>query len=114
MVFGLTPSMLEGEEIVVSASRYAEDVLSAPISISRVDDSEIQRKPIAASYSSLLDGVKGIDYTQVGLFDERFNARGYNEAFNTRMLVLTDGRLSRTGGGHPLYGPTLPKAPMLQ
>jgi len=109
MVFGLTPSMLEGEEIVVSASRYAEDVLSAPISISRVDDSEIQRKPIAASYSSLLDGVKGIDYTQVGLFDERFNARGYNEAFNTRMLVLTDGRLSRTGGGHPLYGPTLPK-----
>ncbi len=109
MVFGLTPSMLEGEEIVVSASRYAENILSAPISIAKVDGAEIQRATIGASYTSALDGVKGIDYTQVGLFDERFNARGYNEAFNTRMLVLTDGRLSRTGGGHPLYGPTLPK-----
>jgi outer membrane receptor for ferrienterochelin and colicins len=109
MVFGLTPSMLAGEEIVVSASRYAENILSAPISIAKVDGAEIHRAALGASYSSLLDAVKGIDYTQVGLFDERFNARGYNEAFNTRMVVLTDGRLSRTGGGHPLYGPTLPK-----
>ena len=109
MVFGLTPSMLAGEEIVVSASRYAENILGAPISIEKVDGAEIQRATIGASYASLLDGVKGMDYTQVGLFDERFNARGYNEAFNTRMVVLTDGRLSRTGGGHPLYGPTLPK-----
>lgn len=109
LLFGLTPSILEGEEIVVSASRYAENILSAPISIAKVDGSDIQRDATGATYVSHLKGVKGLDYTQVGLFDERINARGYNEAFNTRMLVLTDGRISRTGGGHPLYGPTLPK-----
>ena len=100
---------LIGDEIVVSASRRPERLVDAAVSISKVSFGEIQNNAVGFTYMSHLQGVKGIDYQQVGLFDERYNARGYNSAFNTRMLLLVDGRVTRTGAGNPLLSPVIAK-----
>ena len=99
----------ELEAIVVSASRRAENIVDAPVSISKVNAKEIQRNATGNSYVSDLKYVKGIDYQQIGIFTEKFNARGYNLSFNTRMIVLTDGRLTRNIADAPHYGPIIPK-----
>ena len=98
---------LVGDEIVVSASRRPERLVDASASISKVSRDEIQNNAAGFTYMSHLQHVKGIDYQQVGLFDERYNARGYNSAFNTRMLLLADGRVTRTGAGNPLLNPVM-------
>lgn len=78
-------------ETVVSASRRRENIIDAPVSISKIDREEAQRNAADNSYSSLLKNVKGVDYTQTGMFAEAFNTRGFNTAYNTRMLTLLDG-----------------------
>jgi outer membrane receptor for ferrienterochelin and colicins len=100
---------LVGDEIVVSASRKPERLVDASVSITKVSREEIRNNAAGFTYMSHLQRVKGIDYQQVGLFDERFNARGYNSAFNTRMLLLSDGRVTRTGAGNPLLNPVMAK-----
>lgn len=100
---------LIGEELVVSAKRYAERLVDASASISKVTSKEIERNAAGFTYISHLQTVKGVDYQQVGLFDERYNARGYNSAFNTRVLLLSDGRVTRTGAGNPLLNPVMPR-----
>ncbi|MCH2664811.1 TonB-dependent receptor [bacterium] len=98
---------LYGYEIVVSASRAPERLVDASATITKVTLNQIRSNAAGFTYISHLQGVKGIDYQQVGLFDERYNARGYNSAFNTRMLLLSDGRVTRTGAGNPLLNPVM-------
>lgn len=104
---GMLASPYELEKIVVSASRRAENIVDAPVTISKVGWKEIRKNTIGSAYLSDLKYVKSIDYHQIGIFQERYNTRGYNSAFNVRMLLLTDGRVTRTFGGNPLYGPTI-------
>ena len=89
--FRLLPNPYEMEQIVVSASRRAENIVDAPVSVVKVDREEIQNNTMATSLGSLMHNVKGMDYTQTGVFTESFNARGFNSAFNTRMLMVVDG-----------------------
>ncbi|MBI2504286.1 MAG: TonB-dependent receptor plug domain-containing protein [Candidatus Latescibacteria bacterium] len=89
--FRLKTSPYGLEETVVSASRRAENIIDAPASISKVGWEEARRNAADNSYSSLLKNVKGVDCTQTGVFTEAFNTRGFNTAFNTRMLMLLDG-----------------------
>ena len=100
---------LVGDELVVSVSRHRERLVDASATISKVTREDIRNNATGFSYVSHLQRVKGIDYQQVGLFDERYNARGYNSAFNTRMLLLSDGRVTRTGAGNPLLNPVMPR-----
>jgi len=100
---------LIGDEIVVSASRRPERLIDASATISKVSREQIASNAAGFTYVSHLQNVKGIDFQQVGLFDERYNARGYNSAFNTRMLLLSDGRVTRTGAGNPLLNPVMPR-----
>lgn len=100
---------LVGDELVVSASRYRERLVDASATIAKVTSQDIKSNAAGFTYISHLQNVKGVDYQQVGLFDERYNARGYNSAFNTRMLLLADGRVTRTGAGNPLLNPVMPK-----
>jgi len=87
----MEPAPYELTETVVSASRRRENIIDAPVSISKIGREEAQRNAAAHSYSSLLRDVKGVDYTQTGMFAEAFNTRGFNTSFNTRMLTLLDG-----------------------
>ena len=96
----------ELDETVVSSSRLPESMLEAPVSITRVDGAQIRRNAGGHSYINDLRHVQGVDYQQLGLFQERFAARGLNAAFNKRMLLVTDGRVTESSGGSPYYNPT--------
>ena len=94
-------------EIVVSASRRAENIVDAPASISKVDWKAVQRNTASNSYVSAIKNVKGVDHTQMGVLHERFNARGFNSALNTRMLLLVDGRVTKLLSGAGTPAPTI-------
>jgi len=89
--FALGSSPLVLGETVVSVSRRPENIIDAPASIAKVGWEDARRDAAANSFSSLLRNVKGIDYSQTGVFTESFNTRGFNTAFNTRMALLLDG-----------------------
>ena len=91
--FGLVSAPVELTETVVSASRRAENIVDAPISISKIRAEEIAHNTHAHSVASLLEHVRGIDYTQRGVLTEKYGARGFNTAAgpNSRMVVFRDG-----------------------
>ncbi|HEX2722943.1 MAG TPA: TonB-dependent receptor [Gemmatimonadaceae bacterium] len=79
--------------VVVSASRRAEKITDAPATITRIDAASIQNT-VGNSFAPALKEVKGIDYIQVGVTAVAVNARGFNSAFNNRMLMMEDNRIS--------------------
>lgn len=89
----LSPSALQGEEVVISASRKAEKVTNAPATISIVNAKAISQ---LASFNTaeLLGRQRGVDYVRSGVLGIGINARGFNSAFNPKNLQINDGRLS--------------------
>jgi len=91
--FRLLTTPFKLTETVISASRRAENIVDASVSISKVDAEEVVRNASASSIIGLIQNVKGIDYTQRGIYTETYSARGFNGAVgpNSRMIVLLDG-----------------------
>lgn len=89
----LSFSSLQGEEVVISASRKAEKVTNAPATISIVNAKAISQ---LASFNTaeLLGRQRGVDYVRSGVLGIGINARGFNSAFNPKNLQINDGRLS--------------------
>ena len=79
--------------VVVSASRRAEKITDAPATITRIDEAAIQNT-VGNSFAPALKEVKGIDFIQVGVTAVAINARGFNSAFNNRMLMMEDNRIA--------------------
>ncbi len=79
--------------VVVSASRRTEKVTEAPATVTRLDVQEIENS-VGNSFASALKGVKGVDYIQTGVMSVGINVRGFNTAFNNRILQLEDGRIA--------------------
>lgn len=89
----LSFTSLQGEEVVISASRRAEKVTNAPATISIVNAKAISQ---LASFNTaeLLGRQRGVDYVRSGVLGIGINARGFNSAFNPKNLQINDGRLS--------------------
>jgi iron complex outermembrane receptor protein len=88
--------------VVVSASRRTEKITDAPATITRLDAAQIENS-VGNSFSGALKEVKGVDFIQVGVTAVAVNARGFNSAFNNRMLMLEDSRIATlTESGLPL------------
>ncbi len=79
--------------VVVSASRRAEKITDAPATITRIDAAAIQNT-LGNSFAPALKEVKGIDFIQIGVTSVAINARGFNSAFNNRMLMMEDNRIA--------------------
>lgn len=79
--------------IVVSASRRTEKVTDAPATITRIDATEIENAA-GNSFAPALKAAKGLDFIQTGIMSTAVNARGFNTAFNNRILQLEDGRIA--------------------
>ena len=79
--------------MVVSASRRAEKITDAPATITRIDAAAIANT-VGNSFAPALKEVKGIDFIQVGVTAVAVNARGFNSAFNNRMLMMEDNRIA--------------------
>ena len=79
-----------GSDIVVSASRFEQTIMEAPVSVERMDIIAVNQTP-APSYYMGLANLKGVDMTTSSINFQIINARGFNSTGNTRMVQLTDG-----------------------
>lgn len=81
------------EPIVTAGSRTPEKITDAPGTITSIDASAIENTT-GNSFAPALKQVKGLDYVQTGMLAVGVNARGFNSAFNNRMLMLEDNRIA--------------------
>ncbi len=79
--------------VVVSASRRAEKITDAPATISVIGP-DILNNTVGNTFAGALKEVKGLDFIQTGMTSVAINARGFNSSFNSRFLMVEDGRIS--------------------
>ena len=91
IVVEAAPSSLGG--VVVSASRRVEKVTDAPATITSIG-TDVLDASVGNTFASALKEVKGLDFVQVGMTSVALNARGFNSSFNSRILMVEDGRIS--------------------
>ncbi|HEX2120085.1 MAG TPA: TonB-dependent receptor, partial [Thermoanaerobaculia bacterium] len=77
---------------VYSASRRTERVTEAPAAVTVMSQEEIQAVAPSGQAPRIIESAPGVDFTQSGLYDTNFNARGFNSSLNRRILTLVDGR----------------------
>jgi outer membrane receptor for ferrienterochelin and colicins len=77
---------------VSGVSRRAERIVDAPAAATTLTREEIARQASNGQPPRLLAFTPGVELTQTSLNDFNFNARGFNSAFNRRVLTLVDGR----------------------
>ncbi len=98
-----------GEVIVVTGTRVPEKRLDAPVTVEVVSEKDIAASA-GSSYLSALSNVKGIDYADNGLSEQRISARGFTTQFNSRMVTMLDGRLAQLPGSGLPQNNMLPSA----
>ena len=86
----LTESVLLGEEVVVSASLFEQNILTAPVSIEKLDIIDIEQSSAANFYDELYK-IKGVDMIVQSLSMRFPNTRGFNGNTNYRINQLVDG-----------------------
>ncbi len=79
-----------GNDVVVSASRVEESILSSPVSIEKMDVLDIQTAASTDFYSSI-GNLKGVDFSTQSLTFKSINSRGFGANGNTRFVQLIDG-----------------------
>ena len=77
---------------VYSASRRTERVVDAPAAVTVVPQEDIEAVASSGQAPRIIEAAPGVDFTQSGLYDTNFNARGFNSSLNRRILTLIDGR----------------------
>ena len=79
------------EEVVVTASRYAQNALQAPAATTTITADEIALSG-ATSLPELLRRVPGVDVMRLGVGSADVSIRGFNQRVANKLLVLVDGR----------------------
>lgn len=79
-----------GQEVVVSASRVEENIISSPVSIEKMGILDIQQNSTANFYDGLYQ-LKGVDMNVNSLTFRFPNTRGFTGEANYRMNQLVDG-----------------------
>lgn len=96
-------------QVVVSASRVAESILTSPVTIEKLSIKNIRESP-AANFYDAIEGVKGVQMITLGLGYKVPNTRGFAGTTNSRFLQMVDGvDVISPGIGAPianLIGPT--------
>lgn len=88
--FILKSSVLEIDQIVISASRREEKIIDAVANITAVSGGKIRRTG-GGDIGYALKTAKGVDVYQVGLGRTNVNVRGFMSAFNGRFITMIDG-----------------------
>jgi outer membrane receptor protein involved in Fe transport len=78
------------QEVVVSASRMEESILSSPVTIEKVDLLAI-RQSAAPEFFDALANVKGVQVSSSSLNFNQVNTRGFATIANVRFVQLVDG-----------------------
>ncbi|MBX2964057.1 MAG: TonB-dependent receptor [Cyclobacteriaceae bacterium] len=80
------------DELVVSGSRAPEKITESPAAINLIDAKQFEN--FTGSPEELFALQKGVDFTRQGNFWGSFSIRGFNSAFNQKMLLLDDDRIA--------------------
>jgi iron complex outermembrane receptor protein len=93
-----------GNAVVVSALKRREKITNAPASIQVIGTKDLTQFA-GSNVNELVSQIQGIEYTRNGVDEITFNARGFNSAFNIRVLQLVDSRnsMSAISGGLPVF-----------
>ena len=86
----LEESILFGEEVVISASLFEQNILTAPVTIEKLNILDIEQSSAANFYDELYK-IKGVDMIVQSLSMRFPNTRGFNGNTNYRINQLVDG-----------------------
>ncbi|MCX8480731.1 MAG: TonB-dependent receptor plug domain-containing protein, partial [Sediminibacterium sp.] len=93
----LNPTLHNYDEIVVSASKKPEKITQSPALINVISKKNIAN--IAApNVVDLYSKIQGMEFIKTGVNSYTLNARGFNSAFNGKLLQFVDGRYSNVPG----------------
>ena len=98
-----------GNEVVVSASRRPQKITSAPAAISVIDTKDLEQFA-GSNTGELMAYVQGVEFVRSGVDQTLFNARGFNNAFNSKVLQIIDGRNSMNTGSSVSTDSRTPRA----
>jgi outer membrane receptor for ferrienterochelin and colicin len=83
--------LMKEEETVSIASRYEQPISQAPSNVYVITDEDIRHSG-ATDIPTILRRIPGIEVMQMSGADFNVSARGNNQPFANKMLVLVDGR----------------------
>ncbi len=83
--------LIKEEETVSIASRYEQPISQAPANVYVITDEDIRHSG-ASDLATVLRRVPGLDVMQMSGADFNVSARGNNQLFPNKMLVMVDGR----------------------
>ncbi len=91
------PTSTLGQDVVVSASRLPEKVMTSPVSIERIGIATIRNSP-ATDYYDIVKTLKGVDVTNSSLTFTSVTTRGFNGSGNPRFNQFVDGMDNQAPG----------------
>lgn len=86
----LQEQAMQGQEIVVAASRVEESVMKSPVAVEKMDIRAIRETPAANFYDGLAN-FKGVDMATQGFLFKSINLRGFGATGNPRTVQMIDG-----------------------
>jgi len=99
--------LMKEEETVSIASRYEQPISQAPSNVYVITDEDIRHSG-AMDIPTVLRRVPGLDIMQVTGADFNVSARGDNQLFSNKMLVMVDGRSIYIDGQGLVFWKSLP------
>lgn len=93
----LKPSVTLGQEVVVSATRTAQRILDAPVTVERLNSTALRAAP-APNYYEAIANLKGVDMHTASLTFRTVTTRGFISSGNTRLNQLVDGMDNQAPG----------------
>jgi len=93
----LEPTSSLVAEVVVTASRVEESVMTSPVAIEKLNQLAIKESAVA-NYFDALEGMKGVQFTTLSLGFKVPNTRGFTNTTNPRFLQMVDGADTQAPG----------------
>ncbi|KPM48315.1 TonB-dependent receptor domain-containing protein [Jiulongibacter sediminis] len=90
ITISLEEQAIQGQEVVVAASRVEESVMKSPVAVEKMDLRQIQQNPTSSFYDGLAN-LKGVGMTTQGLLFKSVNMRGFSGTGNPRTVQMIDG-----------------------
>jgi len=89
----LEPSVVQLEQVLVSATRRPEKQTDAPVFSSIIPQVQVTERP-TLTITDHLKGLPGVDISQGGLVQTNVVGRGFNNIFSGATLMLIDNRFA--------------------
>jgi len=93
----LLPTSVINEEVVVTASRVEENIMSSPVAIEKLDLRAL-KETASPGFFEALESVKGVQFTTLSLGFKVPNTRGFTNTTNPRFLQMVDGADTQAPG----------------